>query len=414
MAKVRLRQDLDAMSDDRLELLRLQADAYLAAHDFGRLLEVGQAMIAEAPRSHEGYLITGRAYLVVEERRRALRLLKQGLARAPRSHEAHYLLAVCYREMKKLDLAEEHIEQAIRLAPWDPDVWCEAGTLSLERDFLGAAIGYARSALQIDTENSTAHNLIGMALPEDLDGLSERKVEAFHRALQADPENPYAYNNLGVEYLRVGRSAKAEEYFRKALRLAPEVKRFRENLHVILRNRFLLYRLLRGPGDLLVRLMRLFEREWGLASLVVGAPLAFIWLYREQYYMPPQLVLLVPLALWVIWLVIFWPLIKMFEWLTLSDLRLAAGEVDPYRSPWDLRRWPRWVRFPLFLLVVIGVWTGLTFALMSKTMRISALVVVGVGVLIVLVWGKVYEPFESRASDYRWKQLERTGGGSRR
>jgi hypothetical protein len=125
-------------------------------------------------------------------------------------------------------------------------------------------------------------------------------------------------------------------------------------------------------------------------------------------------VLLVPLALWVIWLVIFWPLIKMFEWLTLSDLRLAAGEVDPYRSPWDLRRWPRWVRFPLFLLVVIGVWTGLTFALMSKTMRISALVVVGVGVLIVLVWGKVYEPFESRASDYRWKQLERTGGGSRR
>ncbi|UCE02152.1 MAG: tetratricopeptide repeat protein [Candidatus Latescibacterota bacterium] len=403
------------MTQDRLEALHHQARVYLAAHDFRRLLEVGEKMIAEAPRNAAGYLVVGQAYLVVEQRRRALRFLKSGLARAPRSHEAHYLLAVCYRETRKRGQAKEHIDEALNLAPWDPHIWCEAGMLYLEEDRLAQAIECAQNALQIDPEMSTAHNLLGMALPEDVSGLTYEKVDAFHRALQSDPENPYAYNNLGVEYLRVGRDYKAEKYFRKALRLAPGVRQFRKNLHAVLRERSSLYRVLRGPGDLLKRLMfQPGDERVSFIILLVGVPIATIVTLKVDAYVSPWLFLLVPVALWVIWFVIFWPLIKVYEWITSRDLHLEAGEIDPYLPMWDIRRWSRWVRIPLFLLLLVCVLAGVAIALTSEKMRIGALIVVGVGVLLALASDRVIRPYGATFSDFRWRQMERVGDGSRR
>lgn len=67
-----------------------------------------------------------------------------------------------------------------------------------------------------------------------------RPVEAaaaLARAVQLEPANPVAWNNLGVALARGGRVAEAREAYQRALLLDPAYARARENLAALLRTR---------------------------------------------------------------------------------------------------------------------------------------------------------------------------------
>lgn len=51
----------------------------------------------------------------------------------------------------------------------------------------------------------------------------------FKKAIQTDPENPYAHNNLGVALETVGEYQEALEAYTRALELLPEHDRIQEN-----------------------------------------------------------------------------------------------------------------------------------------------------------------------------------------
>ena len=53
---------------------------------------------------------------------------------------------------------------------------------------------------------------------------------AGRRAVQIEPENPSARNNLGLVFMETGRPSEAEDSFREGLRLAPDHPDLHANL----------------------------------------------------------------------------------------------------------------------------------------------------------------------------------------
>jgi len=58
----------------------------------------------------------------------------------------------------------------------------------------------------------------------------EECIDWNQKALKIDPEFPFAYNNLGLALLNLGRSAEAVEQLRQAVKFRPQDALFHKNL----------------------------------------------------------------------------------------------------------------------------------------------------------------------------------------
>lgn len=75
-----------------------------------------------------------------------------------------------------------------------------------------------------DTAVKTPHNrTVQFALARAYDRKNDyaRAIEHYHKTIEISPENPLAYNNLGVIYLKMGRDGLALENFQEAIALDP-------------------------------------------------------------------------------------------------------------------------------------------------------------------------------------------------
>jgi type IV pilus assembly protein PilF len=129
----------------------------------------------------------GKVYIGQHDYNRAMEKLKRALTEDPNYAPAHNTIAVLYWRLGEMDKAEQHFRRAVELAPKD----------SLIHNSYGAFL--------------CARNQI----PE-----AEAQFEAALRnPLYDNPE--IAYTNAGICALRTPDKAKAEKYFRAALRRAP-------------------------------------------------------------------------------------------------------------------------------------------------------------------------------------------------
>ncbi len=118
----------------------------------------------------------------------ALEELKIATTSDPKFVPAYNLLGLTYMDLGDDRLAEENFVKALRLAPNNPDVNNNYGWYLCNRKREKESIAYFLAAV-----NDT---------------------------LYEQPQKPL--NNAGICSRRVGDDAKAEEYFRRALRLAPD------------------------------------------------------------------------------------------------------------------------------------------------------------------------------------------------
>lgn len=77
------------------------------------------------------------------------------------------------------------------------------------------ALGELLKAVELDPENPTVRNLLGIVYLEK--GLPQQAVEAFKKALELNPKYVEVYNNLGTAYLRTDRIPEAVDQFTRAL-----------------------------------------------------------------------------------------------------------------------------------------------------------------------------------------------------
>jgi tetratricopeptide (TPR) repeat protein len=161
--------------------------------------------------------------------------LEAALAAHARPEEVHLELAQSYRRVGDADAAEDALRAATAVAPREWLGWTELGDLLWFRgEYEAAREAYTRSAA-VAPEGVTLprDNLIGVDVSL---GNFDEAIEAAE-GLSRPIESANLASNIGTAYYfsdRPDRMARAEEYYRMAVRIAPRNDRVRRNLADVL------------------------------------------------------------------------------------------------------------------------------------------------------------------------------------
>ncbi len=172
----------------------------------------------------------------------ALTAVQQAVGLAPDEPYLHNVHAHVLRDLGRTEDAFRAAHEALRLDPADADHFSLLASVELVRGEWPAALAATERALALNPEHVTAANLRAMALVR-----LGRKAEAMASvdyALHRAPENAFSHANQGWNHLHRNDPKKAQEHFREALRLDPELEYAREGMLEALKARNPVYRLM--------------------------------------------------------------------------------------------------------------------------------------------------------------------------
>jgi len=173
--------------------------------------------LAAAPNDGNPYPlheVLGQAYWLRGDFAAAEREWQEALRLAPDNPQIPYELGVIYAKQNRLDEAVKLFELSIRLAPGQAEAHLNLGAAYGEMGRLDEAEQQFRAAVALAPLNFNAHNVLGK-LYFDAGRLREAE-EQFHQSLDCEP-NLAAFDYLGYIYEHAGDQTRAEQAFRAAL-----------------------------------------------------------------------------------------------------------------------------------------------------------------------------------------------------
>lgn len=147
-------------------------------------------------------------------------LMRQDLVKDPDDWLAHNNLGIALMDQGRMEEAEHHYKEALRLNPGRAEAMNALGVIQQSRGALPRAAAYFRQALELNPNYAGAHYNLGRALTQA--GELTEAVQHLVRAAQLKPSYVEAYYNLGVALQRGGQIPEAAAQYRRALQLAPE------------------------------------------------------------------------------------------------------------------------------------------------------------------------------------------------
>ncbi len=376
-----------------------QVKMYMHGSAPERLYAAARELIEIDPEHEYGYRMAAEAQVRMGEPHTAVGLAKRALRLDPGNPFLHYRLSVMLCAAERLPQAQEHAREAVRRDPSYGPYWTQLGRIALAKDDRRTAARCARRALALDPDGSDALYLRAQSMPGTTPQELRTRLAALEAALGADPEDARIWYDKARAHLRLQELDLAEQAARQALLLDPTQPLFRRTLYDILKRKAWGYRILRWPGDLVLKgfvlISRLSWPVWILICLVgLGSRL-----------------FLVLVVLGILWLLLVFPVLKMYEFLTTADIRQRARETGWRQGgPLALHAWPPRVRWAVFLLLVAAFWGGLYHALQTKAGRSVlgwAFLVVLLLALLLLLIGFVLVFRDSRRSKHRRRALKR-------
>lgn len=359
-----------------------------------RALEVARDWLGEDPNDARAHLAAGQALIHLQKYPEAKDHLEKALAGDPRANFAHRLLSIACYHLREYHLADEHIQQAISLEPNDPTNWYHLAYMRYRAGSLETAAKHARRALMLAPNDANTLNLLTLCEGHRGPELLAR----YERALELDPANESIHNNIGTYYLDVeGDLPAAEACFRRALSFDPSNKTAQQNLFVVLRRRDVLYRLLQSPRTLVDRL------SWGNSRYGKWSRVALLglWLALGKFFV----------GILVFWLLLIFPLVKIYEYLTLGDIRAQAGVPGARRGgPFGFYGWPLRTRFSIFAVLCVLFWGTVIFLARDHLTANLVLVLVGVATawfVGVFVWRSLRQSYRNGTVRRAEKRLNR-------
>ena len=356
----------------------------VGSRDWARALEVSRAWLAEDPLSAQAHLSAGQSLVNLERYSEASPHLIKALEAVPNHAFAHRLASIVCFHRKDFAKADEHIQRAIELQPNDATHWYHLAWMRYKNGALDIAAKHANRALELSPDDANIFNLLALCQRGD----GKARLAQYQRALELDPENGVVHNNLGIYHLNAGRDyAAAEACFRQALRIDPADKTAQHNLFIALKHRNRFYQALRLPLALIEKV------SWGRGdrSMLTRVGLVALWLVAGKIFW----------GILILWGALLFPLQKAYEFLTLGDIRAAAGVPGARRGGLlDYRRWPFAARLAIFGGLVLVFWGGvyLAVARSSPDPRLLAAVIP----LVVLPFAVTYLLRFFRRSRLRW------------
>lgn len=355
---------------------------FLSSSQWERALETAREWLAQEPENVRAHLGAGQSLINLDRHSEAEPHLLKSLNGNPRSDFAWRCLSIVQFHQKRFRDAEESIQKAISLNPRDAFHWYHLGWMLYRQGDTKSARQYVEKARELAPRNASVLNLLALCTPKTKATYSER-LEQYREALALNPESPELHNNVGVYYLNIKNYAAAEENFRRALSLKPTMKIARTNLFLVLKHRDVLYRVLTAPRDFMLGWFAGVRKRPVLVVLyLVSLP---IWVIFFEYVA----------ALFGLWCLFVWPMVRVYEYLTIGDLHAQAGDIGARRGGvFGYRRWPLQLRMSLFGLLLAAFWGGIVFAVIKSSLLksqyfeesvVAPLFAIGCGALLVFI-----------------------------
>lgn len=372
---------------------------YTSSRQWDRALETAREWLSADPENPRAHFVAGQSLINLKRYPEAETHLAKVLAAEPENALAHRFMSIIHFQQKRFKAANDSIQKALSLDPEDPYNWYRLAWIRYRSGDLGSARKYAEKARELAPRDADIINLLAMCTPKNQAGNSLR-LQQYQEALELEPENPQVHNNLGVYYLNADKNyAKAEECFRRALFFDPSLNVARSNLFITIKHRDTVYRVLCAPKDFIFQVFALARRNRLLYFLTLP-----LWLVAVRF-------LFGGLALWFM---LVWPTVKVYEYLTIGDIRARAGELGAKRGGiFGYRRWPLRARLSIFAVLLCLFWgtiAALAFRSAEDVGIFLGFTVAG-GLLIVLAlwvrvkWKRGFFRYRPRRSSKQIDQL---------
>jgi len=213
-AAVYLREATLLRPDD-VEIRRQLAMAYLASREPKQVLE-----IIKEPKTGDDHYLLGSAYYLDHRFAEADQESEQALAVAPDNPQVLILRARLLQRAGQQDAALELAQKAVSLAPdWDEPYYVAGVSSYFIRRYPEASQNLAK-AVELNPYSARALFLQSIALA-NLGKLDESE-RGLRRAIALQPKNARFHCHLGILLMRESKYEKAEESFRKAVDLRPD------------------------------------------------------------------------------------------------------------------------------------------------------------------------------------------------
>jgi tetratricopeptide (TPR) repeat protein len=381
-------------------------ERFMSSRQWDRALAASLEWLGSDPENLQAHRAAAQSLINLDREAEAGPHLERVLAGNPNDDFSHRLMSLVHFEQGRFKAADESIRKAIELNPHDGYHWYHLARMSLSQGDLAAAKKWAGKARELLPRNPIVLNLLIMCEPNSPES-AEHKIRQYEEALELDPESANIHNNIGAQYLDGLKDyAKAEECFRRALFFDPASKVYRKNLFITVKQRDLVYRALCAPKDFLFKVASFFSRL-RKESMLLYILLIPIWLIAFRFVLGGLL----------LWCMFVWPLMKVYEYLTIGDLRARAGELGARRGGFlGYRKWPLKLRLSIFAFLLVSCWGGLAVVAIGNTFfrgGINSQAVFGTLLSIALVFSvgyvlqsKIRKGISARASRKRTRQME--------
>ena len=170
----------------------------------------------------------------------ALAAASDAVGLAPDDPYLHYVHALVHHRMEHAEESFRAVQEALRLDPADADAFTLLASIELARRKWPAALAAAEQALALNPEHVGAANLRSIALIQL--GRKAEAMQSVDYALHRAPDDPFSHSNQGWNCLHQNDPRRAQEHFREALRLDPNLDHAREGMLEALKARNPIYR----------------------------------------------------------------------------------------------------------------------------------------------------------------------------
>lgn len=221
--------------------------------------------LAVAPENVELLNALGFALFQQGRSREAVAALEKAIAVDPKHWKAHNNMALASIDLGELELAEAHYRESLAIEP-QPAIYNDLGFVLERQGLPDEAAELYRKSLELDPKAASPHYNLGAQLfrrgeyaaaerhfraalernpsAETLGGLGlvlwkqgrvDEAIDSLHAAIEADPERPAAYDELGTILVEQGRLAEAEASYRLLVSRRPSANAHQKLADVLMR-----------------------------------------------------------------------------------------------------------------------------------------------------------------------------------